>query len=452
MLLNLLVEVPDGDKCSIEVLGRFWTLKSHDLEAMDEAELLYTCISYTWGAGREPSPFRTDLKISDRTIPALKALIHHRPSCKHIWIDAFCVPAEGEERASSLESMGYIYSRAEEVVVVLSPAVLPALKHMVERQMIELDDLLMLENEEWVSRAWTYQETVNGKTLSFTCEQATGAIIPGIDLLNYVETSLSQLDGSKWEKRKRFPRLEALENVLLDYMVADFEQRSALHILFNMDKRMQLKPEDHFYAMIGAVSTTRASSTGSVQPCEAFMSLCERKGDYSFIFSAAKRDDTPSKRWRPVPCDLPPILPWHCWGEGQPGRENEGHLVLDDMVTLEISPINTEAAQSLRKWLASTSLLADGVQTPLYESVYAGLKEMGFIGSSSFIETARGFFFPFESVGFECIRSVMVSAILKWIFGGPGLVSYVDGDILRYSPGVYVGLVDSSLGNSVVLL
>ena len=198
----------------------------------------------------------------------------------------------------------------------------------------------VLEKEEWVSRAWTYQEAVNSKSLYITCEDSHGAIVDGSHFLNCLGYTLSRLCGNSpvSDKRQRYPRLDAFEDLIVDYLVAGYQARSALQVMSNMDRRTQRRPEDHFYAMIGAISTARANSVSSLDPHEAFMALCERKCDYSFIYSAAKRDSTPPKRWRPVAGDLPAILPWHCWGEGSPAYEESGSLYLDLM--LQVSEVS----------------------------------------------------------------------------------------------------------------
>src|SRR5438034_11487271 len=117
MLLYLLVRDYEGSAGSVQLEGYHWRLAKEDL---DQEDLDFTCISYTWGEGRVPSPFRDNFDVSDRTIPALIAAIAHRPSCERFWIDAFCVPAAAKEKTHCLESMGFIYARATEVIVVLS--------------------------------------------------------------------------------------------------------------------------------------------------------------------------------------------------------------------------------------------------------------------------------------------------------------------------------------------
>jgi hypothetical protein len=450
MLLNFLVQVPEPEPGSIEVRGRFWKLAAQDLdEAADGEEVRFACISYSWGSGREPSPFRADFQVSDRTMPALNAFIRHRPSCKRVWIDAFCVPEEPEMQAYCLESMGYIYSRAEEVVVVLSSAARPALEHMGDPDRVEFAHLLVLENEGWVSRAWTYQETVNSRDLYITCEDSIDTLISGSDFLNCVGYGVSRLDCPPLERRQRFPRLDAFEDIIADYMVAGYGERSALQVMSNMDRRTQSRPGDHFYAMIGAISTDRASSARTMDPCEAFMSLCERKGDYSFIYSAARRDQTPSRRWRPGPGELPSLVPWHCWGASQPGREDEGGLCLDKMVVLGESPVGEDARQFAEQWLASTGCRAEDPQLQVHRSAYTALRLMGFSGSSACISTANGYFFPFESVLPDQLVSLLIATTVGWVFGAPGLACYNDGKGISYTPGVLIGSVDRTAATSV---
>ena len=145
MLLYLLVPDLEAKSGSFELEGYHWALEPHDIEADDVMEPVFTCISYSWGHGREPSPLRTNFDISDRTLPALATTIKHRPSCKRVWIDALSVPEETQERARCLESMGYIYSLAEEVLVVLSKGAQSALEQMSKSHHIDHDSLHDLE-------------------------------------------------------------------------------------------------------------------------------------------------------------------------------------------------------------------------------------------------------------------------------------------------------------------
>ncbi|OCK93258.1 uncharacterized protein K441DRAFT_662064 [Cenococcum geophilum 1.58] len=454
MLLYLLTQDPEAKAGSIEVEGVYYSLTAQNLDASDAEDVEFTCVSYTWGKGRKPSPFHKNFEVSDRTIPALIAVMRHCPSSTSIWIDAFSVPIETQERAHTLESMGYIYSRAEQVFVVLSSGARSVLEQMSTSDRIHPDHLDVLEKEEWISRAWTYQEAVNSKKLYITCDDSHGIIVDGSHFLNRLGYTLSRLGDTvpEIDKRQRYPRIDAFEDLIADYMIAGYQERSALQVMSNMDRRTKSteeRPQDHFYAMIGAISTDRASSSGTTDPCEVFMSLCERKGDYSFIYSAAKRDSAPSRRWRPKSGDLPSILPWHCWGEGQPGHEDSGSFYLDQMMLLEKSPIDKHGTKFVEEWLVSSKIHADRSQTPLHQSAYTALQTIGFRGSSECLHTMKGFFFPFESVLPNQVTSILVTTKVRWSLGAPGLVRYHDGNIEYYTPGVFFGCIDNAATTSV---
>ncbi len=450
MLLYLLSQDPASGRGSVEIAGRHWNLAPQDLNHLKIEETPFICLSYTWGNGRERSPFHAACNISDRTVPALKAIVRHRPSCKHFWIDAFCVPINTPERAHTLESMGFIYSQAEEVIVVLSSAARPVLEQMSTSDHVGSGHLDILEREEWITRSWTYQEAVNSKTLNITCEGTDSAILDGSRFLNCLGYTLSRQGSSGLvnDQRERYPRLDAFEDLIADYMTAGYQERSALQVMSNMDRRTQQHSEDHFYAMLGAISTTRASSSETLDPCEAFMSLCERKGDYSFIYSAAKRASTPSKRWRPMSGDLPSILPWHCWGDGQPAHEDEGSLYLDQMMLFKNSPTDEDGVKFVEAWLTSSRLGVAKSTESLQESAYAALQTMGFRGSPKCVATTHGFFFPSEPIAADEEIILLVATTIRWTFGAPGLARC--GGIARsYIPGVFFGRIEKEAATSV---
>jgi hypothetical protein len=454
MLLYLLTQVTEGEAGSIEIEGVYWSLTPQLLDASNEGEQQFICVSYTWGKGRKPSPFHDNYEVSDRTIPALTATMRHCSSSTRIWIDAFSVPLEMQERAQSLESMGYIYSCAAKVIVVLSNGARPVLDQMSKSDRLFPAHLDLLEKEEWISRAWTYQEAVNSKELYFTCDDSRDVIVDGAHFLNCLGFTLSRPEnfGSENDKRQRYPRLDAFEDLIADYQIAGYQERSALQVMSNMDRRAEStkeRPEDHFYAMIGAIIVDRGSSSGFADPCQAFMELCERKGDYSFIYSAAKRDSAPSRRWRPESGDLPSILPLHCWGSGQPGHEDAGSFYLDRMMVLEKSPIDKQGEDFVDQWLVSSRNRAAGSQIPLHQSAYTAIQAIGFRGSSSCLHTTKGFFFPFESISPDQVTSVLVATEVRWSLGAPGLARYPAGDVDCYTSGVFFGCVDNVATTSV---
>ncbi|KAI8947799.1 hypothetical protein F4801DRAFT_559288 [Xylaria longipes] len=453
MLLHFLVRDLEGGQGSARFGEDDWRLVDHDLSTSDVEDVPFTCISYTWGAGREPSPFFSSFNISDRTIPAVNALVSHRPSCARIWVDAFCVPIATPERNHTLESMGYIYSQAKEVIVVLSSAARSVLAQMSTSDHIRTEHLDILEKEDWISRAWTYQEAVNSRCLFITCEGPDSAIVDGSHFLDCLGYTLSRLEGtaSATYKRQQYPRLDAFEDLIADYMIAGFGERSALQVMANMDRRCAHFAQDLFYAMMGAISTAPSSFDGAVDPCEAFMSICERKGDYSFIYSTSKRDPSPGKRWRPASGGLlRSILSWHCFGAGQPAHEESGSLYLDQVIVFDVQPIEERGIGFIKHWLAVQKL---GVtcSSQLEVSAHAALEVMGFIGSGNCLSTTHGFFFPAEMIVPDEGLTVLVATGVRWTFGAPGLACRGGGggDAESYIPGIFFGQVDDAAATSV---
>ncbi|RYP54818.1 hypothetical protein DL769_010275 [Monosporascus sp. CRB-8-3] len=231
-------------------------------------------------------------------------------------------------------------------------------------------------------------------------------------------------------------------------MTSGYQGRSALQVMSNMDRRIQRHREDHFYAMIGAISTARASSCETSDPCEAFMLVCERKGDYSFIYSAAKRDSTQFRRWRPVSGDLPPILPWHCSGEGQPGHGESEFLYLDQMMVLENHSLDREGEEFVEEWLDSNKIRGVGSLESLQDSAHAALQFMGFKGSPDCISTTHGLFFPCERILADEEITILVATRVRWRFGAPGIAHcYRNAEL--YTPGVFIGRIDDAVATSV---
>jgi hypothetical protein len=61
--------------------------------------------------------------------------------------------------------MGAIYAAAREVLVVLSPSASDLLDNVRRGAGVGTEELLQLEKDDWIGRAWTYQEMVNSTTV-----------------------------------------------------------------------------------------------------------------------------------------------------------------------------------------------------------------------------------------------------------------------------------------------
>ncbi|KAH8884139.1 hypothetical protein GQ53DRAFT_752426 [Thozetella sp. PMI_491] len=450
MQLNVLAPRDQNATEYVECGDARWSLALCNLEHADKPIPNFTCVSYTWGPGKVESQFHHGFPVSDRTIPALQAVIRQKPNCTAVWIDAFCIPGpdEPDTRQSTLESMGYIYSLAEEVVVVLSSAAAPALERMnSECPKLLPEHLEALEREEWTSRAWTYQEAVNSKGISLTCD--SGDIGLMVDFSTFFSSLGSALTSLGDAAKKQYPRLNALEDLLADCATAAYQERSALQVMAIMDGRVQTRPDDHFYAMIGAITAEPASSSKTTSACEAFMSLCERKGDYSFIYSTAPREQVAGRRWRPVSTgDLPAILSWHSWGSGQLGHYEDDCLYLDNILILRESQLLDSTKIFISDWLSSWRKLhgystADLQLLSHDKAAWKALGDMGFRGSQDPITTEHGYFFPSRSFTSTTATLLLIATDVRWTLGAPGFARHVEDEnsLSEYIPGIFFGKI-----------
>jgi len=452
--MQLFVLTPDysQDNPVLKFGSSSWGLLPQSLDP-DTTAASFTCVSYSWGLGRVPSAFHPAQTVSDRTVPAISSVILQRPSCRNVWIDAFCVPSPDHaiERAATLESMGFIYSRAEEVIVVLTSDALPALEQITRREKLLPSHLSALESEDWVTRAWTYQEAVNATRLRMTCHSAPPGVL--IDCHEFLSSLGFALNTLTPEERNLYPRVNELEDLLTDCIVAGYLDRPALQVMAAMGTRTQTRADDHFYAMMGAISTEPAKPHKLLSPCQAFMSLCERKGDYSFIFSSARRDTTPGRGWRPRECNnLPPILSMTVSGPGNhgivdPGRLRgyleEGRLRLEDVMVVKPAPVSDDAMGFIERWLVGFKPEGcyDGIE--LERAAFKALKELRFTGSEEWLTTESGLFYPQWGLPERVEVEIIVAVGIQWRLGSPGLARYREkssGDVI-YVPGVYFGRI-----------
>ncbi|KAK5259510.1 hypothetical protein LTR20_002628 [Exophiala xenobiotica] len=367
--------------------------------------------------------------------------------CKAYWIDAFCIPSKKEDiaRRATLESMGYIYSKAEEVRAALSARSFTAVQDLSRNDRIDDSSLDILNKDEWVKMR---------------------VVVSGSHFLNDLGFSLTkykqQRGLSTFDIRQYFPSLDALEDLIANWQIADFAERSALQVMSNMDRREWRQGEDknYFYSMIGAVTKDPCKRPIEKETrsdlAELFMDVCKRNNGVSFIYSSAPRADVTGQRWRPRSGLLPSIVPRHSWGDAQPGTFDEhGFLWLERVLSLQESSshISADARQFIAEWLRPEQL-GDANDDEIVGRSHATLVlvRMGFKGSERGMNVGDGMFFPHSTPPPGSTVTIIVSTTIRWVFGAPGIVRIVAEDTIpRYIPGVFVGNIGKETGSSCCL-
>jgi len=158
--------------------------------------------------------------------------------------------------------MGYIYSAAESVIVVLQSASYAILTRNARSwEPYTEEDLRTLNEDRWIDSVWTYQELVNAKELWFTTTGLEAGIsVSDEDLLNGIGLSLNRYkkkhEISAVELRQRFPFLDALEDRLTDRMIGGYLQRSVFACLTDIGSRRcdPEMPENRLYTLLRAIT------------------------------------------------------------------------------------------------------------------------------------------------------------------------------------------------------
>lgn len=445
---RLLLPAPSstlGNAPSITLAGTRWMM-TDDMPIRGDRTIDYVCVSYAWGGGRIANPLIPGHEMSDRAIPVIETAIRAvRPTA--IWVDAFGMPVHEPARTACLRSMGAIYASAASVVAVLSNRCSALLEDVVHARTLDESALRLLENDEWVSRPWTYQELVNSRSLSFVAE-GSSASLPGMQFLSEVSGALVDYKRANnydsFLLRAMFPRLDNMEDSIADWLTADYAKRSAYQAMSSMDRRKCESADEYFDALIGAISSDRVEEVcdTTLHPSEYFMQCCENKGDFSFIYTSAPRRKSFGRSWRPVAGPLPAIQPWHTFGDGQSGNLGTKGLQLHNMCRMTRGEVGPRATQFITKTF----------QNPPAD-ILKGIRLAGFTGHGDYIETEEGYFFP-QSMSMNMDgAAILVAAGVRWGHGGPGLVAIPDecGSLKVVDVGVFVGVVPQS-GDSVELV
>jgi Heterokaryon incompatibility protein (HET) len=364
--------------------------------------------------------------MSARAIPALEtAIAALRTPPSAIWLDAACMPTEEPARTLCMRSMGAIYAAASNVLAVLSTSASAVLDKVRRQEALESEELRLLDADDWVSRAWTYQEMVNSKIISFVVEGYPSDPVSGSKLLNSVGDAIAKRHNAEqvdaYEFRTRYRNLDGLETLIDDWLRASFAERSAYQVMNAMASRSAVYP-DYFNAMIGAVTSAPSVEPNDVALTapEYFMQVCERKGDFSFVYSSAPRFSDDAGGWRPRPGPLPPMVPMPSNGERQAGELQSRSLHLHNMACAALGYLDRTARTFIRDWMTKTVLcplpsdMGDAVRETLYRA--------GFTGCGEYLETTCGLFFPQHRAGDFDNCGVFVATDITFNFGAPGVL------------------------------
>jgi hypothetical protein len=451
--------------------GKKWRL-TEPLDISSPATLpKYVCVSYIWGEGRAPNLFDPKRLMSSQTIPALQAAMLAAKDSEELgyWIDAISVPAEEESwvrRQATLESMGFIYSRASEVIVTLSENTYGVIEQAVRLGVLDEDAMKVLEQDSWVASCWTYQEVVNSqqtRLVSLKQQSATALSIDLMQFMNCVGNSTTQYGKrhniDTFKITSIFPRLSAFEDTVADWLTADFLERSALQVMANIARRFcrPTEPQNYFLSMMGALTKDPCWDTEEdilAELSERVMALCERKNDYSFIYSSAPRDVRPGKRWRPQPGPLKPLLAWHCYGESAEGFFNSDGFWLCDMA--HVQPTNV-LSEDGKLWIGKHFARGLDVTNESTETIanltFNKLTSIGFTGSDQYIILPDGLYFPQTPLPMDSNATILISGNIKWPIGAPGLALYHDDGqkLIGCIPGVYVRPFQEVMSSTVLI-
>ena len=466
-IFRLLVPASDtvsAGAASIDVAGERWQVVDRGAVPSPANAPKYICVSYSWTQKGTPNPFDPERPMSARAQPALQtATAALRPPA--IWLDAACVPSQEPARSVCLQNMGAIYAAASGVLAVLSSSASIVLETVGRAEALGPEQLRLLEGDEWVSRAWTYQEMVNSKMISFVAEGIPGNVVGGHKLLNAIGHSIDRLRRAEqvdaYEFHQTHPRLSALESLIDDWLRADSAQRSAYRIMTAMVGRTADSPvgrtaDDYFfYAMIGAISSARPEpNDAELDAAEYFMRICEEKGDFSFVYSSAPRASDDVGSWRPKPGagPMPPLVPWPSVGERQTGELRSTSLHLHNMARAVSGHLDGAARAFIQDWLQRT--VGSSLPPDIGDAVYETLHRVGFTGCREYLETVGGLFFPQNQLGDASNCVVFAATDIFFNFGAPAVLLDPDqsGSARLRDVGVFVGEIPKNREKETVII
>lgn len=450
-----------ADTKTIELCGESWTLV--EFERLSDAPP-YTCVSYSWGTKRVVNKLNDNQEISDRTIPVVETVIKTLQSseCHNsalqslfsskkvadklvlmknashaIWIDSLCMPEQQFAADMCIHNMGNIYREATQVFVVLNTACDETIHKIYKKKPLNINDYLAIANDDWIDRIWTYQEFANSKMMFIVSENKEDTFVSEFQFLNSLMTYEAAYkniqDTELTQKLERWQLLVAEQNI---------DERSVFQIISATHRRRPPEyPEDRINAIVSVISDENIDiwDKHSMTQTEYFMSICEKMGDYSFIFSTNPRSEIPGRKWRPLDDKIIPVISdVVTLGKGRlTGILKDTHLQMNNMCHMTTHKSNL--VTTIEKF----------VKEDFSKKILKKLREKGFTGCGEHIILENGYFFPQKSHEDSKDLFVAISPDIKFSFGAPGLLLRSnDTDINQFCDvGVFIGKIPTSSEN-----
>jgi hypothetical protein len=381
--------------------------------------------------------------------------------------------------------MGFIYSAAISVIIVLQQSmwkVIESVSSKVSPRPLSYQEMQILEDDNWISRVWTYQELVNSRDAFFTslAPEAQGHAIQAQSFFSCVGCfdQWKRTTGNRQSTvLERFHNIHILEDTLADSQLGNYLERVALRVLSNMALRTfdSEFPQNRLLASLGALTQDASwgpPSTTLAELAEKLMSICESNGDYSFIYTSDIRNHTPGMRWRPNSFQLPskkpvhlvPVANWHSWGTQDSHKDLRGFW-LDNMMLLKpAEKMNEEAEKRLDRFVygfedprepgtitGGVFHHKDGGEEDLSQAVLRFLRMIGFKGDREPQVCQTGLFFSQLSLNRRDSVEMYAATGIRWMFGSPRLARWKEGGEFMYCAGVFTGAVKIEVSESLLI-
>ncbi|KAH7393034.1 hypothetical protein BKA66DRAFT_602425 [Pyrenochaeta sp. MPI-SDFR-AT-0127] len=431
----------------------------------------FTAISYRWYDGRLPNPFFDGFLMSNLTLPSLESAMRNAPQGQEaFWIDCFSIPAEKPLKGIILDLLSNIFDAAHEVIVPLGlndAKTLPLLAGTTALSATPSTDLVNalkdLNQEEWVKSIWTYKEVLSAKNYIFTdrnAKAASGAKEAQIKDLQFFKKVGEALDVYKgqtkltsWDIRKNLTQVDALEDLGLARQLKAPYEGSVFEALANLDRRFVESDKNFFWGFYGVLTLEMIPASKPhdtlAELYERLFELCEKKKDYSFVYTSAERQTTKLKTFYPKAGALHSIITMPGDANYQSGSSSAKGVTLDGMVTLKATAaLGKRGKDYIQQWFKKDvpAIADDGTDKSIASKIIQILQMVDYSGSKEYIVTDDGIFFPQTPAGAN--PTILVTSQLGWSFGSPGFAKTSAG---AYIPGAFVGHVAKDIAAPVLM-